>query len=151
MRHFLCAHTPYRSYRSISLLPLGDENNWDSIDGKYPLSNACGQQGQSYEDSHCSEEEVHLECSIDANMSIVGVTNAKVISFNLKLPNSICILSIPLIILFFLSHQSGMAHHLLFLADRQMQNIHSLASGILVVNVRDFLFSNINSALSTFI
>ena len=26
-----------------------DENNWDIIDGKYPLSNACGQLGQSYQ------------------------------------------------------------------------------------------------------
>lgn len=60
------------------VLPLGDENNWDSLDGKYPLSNACGQLGQSYEDNHCSEDEKHMECPVDPNMFIVGVTNAKV-------------------------------------------------------------------------
>eukprot|EP00804_Cyclotella_cryptica_P016210 CCRYP_005703-RC/>CCRYP_005703-RC protein AED:0.08 eAED:0.08 QI:0/1/0.83/1/1/0.83/6/2124/165 len=34
-----------------------DENSWDLVNGKYPLSNACGQLGQSYQDYHCSEEE----------------------------------------------------------------------------------------------
>ena len=26
-----------------------DENNWDIINAKYPLSNSCGQLGQSYQ------------------------------------------------------------------------------------------------------
>ena len=30
-----------------------DENSWDAVGGKYPLSNACGQLGQSYQDYHC--------------------------------------------------------------------------------------------------
>jgi hypothetical protein len=54
-----------------------DENSWDLVDGKYPLSNACGQLGQKYEEYHCSEEEKHMECPVDPNMSIKGVTNAK--------------------------------------------------------------------------
>jgi len=54
-----------------------DENSWDLVGGKYPLSNACGQLGQSYQDYHCSEEEKHMECPVDPNMSIVGVTHAK--------------------------------------------------------------------------
>jgi hypothetical protein len=47
------------------------------VNGKYPLSNACGQLGQSYQDYHCSEEEKHMECPVDPNMSITGVTHAK--------------------------------------------------------------------------
>ena len=90
-----------------------DENSWDLVDGTYPLSNACGQLGQSvsvvvadnficctcvillpshvllchfctffllspqYQDYHCSEEEKHMECAVDLNMSIRGNTNAK--------------------------------------------------------------------------
>ena len=54
-----------------------DENSWDLVDGKYPLSNACGQLGQKYQEYHCSEEEKHMECPVDPNMSIKGVTHAK--------------------------------------------------------------------------
>ena len=42
-----------------------------------PLSNACGQLGQSYQDYHCSEEEKHMECPVDPNMSITAVTHAR--------------------------------------------------------------------------
>ena len=44
---------------------------------KYPLSNACGQLGQSYQDYHCSEAEKHMECKVDPQMSIKGTTHAK--------------------------------------------------------------------------
>ncbi|KAK1732247.1 hypothetical protein QTG54_017072 [Skeletonema marinoi] len=54
-----------------------DENSWDLVGGKYPLSNACGQLGQSYQDYQCSEEEKHMECPVDPNMSITAVTHAK--------------------------------------------------------------------------
>ena len=54
-----------------------DENSWDLVGGKYPLSNSCGQLGQSYQDYHCSPEEAHMECPVDPNMSIKGVTHAK--------------------------------------------------------------------------
>jgi predicted chitinase len=54
-----------------------DENSWDLVDGKYPLSNACGQLGQKYEEYHCPEHEKHMECPVDPNMSIKGVTHAK--------------------------------------------------------------------------
>ena len=54
-----------------------DENSWDLVGGKYPLSNACGQLSQSYQDYHCSPEEAHMECPVDPKMSIVGVTHAK--------------------------------------------------------------------------
>ncbi|KAL7536851.1 hypothetical protein ACHAXR_007434 [Thalassiosira sp. AJA248-18] len=56
-----------------------DENSWDRVGSKlmYPISNACGQLGQSYQDYHCSEEEKHMECEVDPEMSITAVTNAK--------------------------------------------------------------------------
>lgn len=54
-----------------------DENSWDLVGGKYPLSNACGQMGQSYQDYYCSDEEKHMECQVDKNMSITAVTHAK--------------------------------------------------------------------------
>ncbi|KAL3808826.1 hypothetical protein ACHAXA_000009 [Cyclostephanos tholiformis] len=57
-----------------------DENSWEMVGGIYPLSNACGQLGQSYQDYHCSPEEAHMECKVDPNMSLVGVTHAKVIN-----------------------------------------------------------------------
>lgn len=47
---------------------MAKENSWDLVDGKYPLSNACGQLGQKYEEYHCSEEEKHMECPVDPNM-----------------------------------------------------------------------------------
>jgi len=59
------------------LSPLPDENSWDFVNGKYPLSNSCGQLGQSYQDYHCSPEEAHMECAVDPNMSIKAVTHAK--------------------------------------------------------------------------
>jgi len=56
-----------------------DENSWDRVgtDLMYPISNACGQLGQSYQDYHCSEEERHMECEVDPQMTITAVTNAK--------------------------------------------------------------------------
>jgi len=56
-----------------------DENSWDRVgaDLMYPISNACGQLGQSYQDYSCSDEEKHMECEVDPQMSITAVTNAK--------------------------------------------------------------------------
>ncbi|KAL7428334.1 hypothetical protein ACHAXH_002848 [Discostella pseudostelligera] len=56
-----------------------DENSWDRVGDEkmYPISNSCGQLGQSYQDYHCSEEEKHMECEVDPNMTITAVTNAK--------------------------------------------------------------------------
>jgi hypothetical protein len=53
-----------------------DENSWDRVgDMKmYPISNACGQLGQSYQDYHCKEEERFMECEVDTNMSIKAVS-----------------------------------------------------------------------------
>ena len=54
-----------------------DENSWDLVNGKYPLSNACGQLGQSYQDYQCSASEAHMACSVNPNMEIKATTNAK--------------------------------------------------------------------------
>ncbi len=53
-----------------------DENSWDRVgDMKmYPISNACGQLGQSYQDYHCKEEEKFMECEVDTSMSIKAVS-----------------------------------------------------------------------------
>eukprot|EP00956_Cyclotella_meneghiniana_P033961 scaffold100636_cov60-Cyclotella_meneghiniana.AAC.2 len=53
-----------------------DENSWDLVDGKYPISNACGQLGQSYQDYHCPSHERHMECKVDPKMKITAVTHA---------------------------------------------------------------------------
>jgi predicted chitinase len=54
-----------------------DENSWDLVNGKYPLSNACGQLGQSYQDYQCSAAEAHMACTVNPNMEIKATTNAK--------------------------------------------------------------------------
>lgn len=46
---------------------------------KYPIANACGQLGQSYQDYHCSSEEdiqLNMECPIDTQMEITATTHA---------------------------------------------------------------------------
>lgn len=53
-----------------------DENNWDVIDGKYPLSNACGQLEQSYQDYTCGSGSEHFQCEVDPDMEMVATTHA---------------------------------------------------------------------------
>lgn len=50
-----------------------DENNWDMIDGGYPISNSCGQLGQSYQDYANSP----YKCPLDPSMAFTASTNAK--------------------------------------------------------------------------
>jgi len=54
-----------------------DENSWDRINGRYPVSNSCGQLGQSYQDYQCSAAEAHMACEVDPDMQLVATTNAK--------------------------------------------------------------------------
>jgi len=54
-----------------------DENSWDLVGGRYPLSNACGQLGQSYQDYQCSAAEAHMACEVDPEQALVATTNAK--------------------------------------------------------------------------
>lgn len=54
------------------------------MNGRYPLSNACGQLNQSYQDYHCPDHERHMECPVDPDMEITAVTNAKWYVLNLN-------------------------------------------------------------------
>jgi len=51
-----------------------DENNWDLHGGGYPVSNACGQLEQSYQDYTCPKGEEHMQCEVDKDMKITAVT-----------------------------------------------------------------------------
>ena len=55
-----------------------DENNWTIDLGvpNYPISAACGQAGQDYQQYHCSESEKHMECPVKSNMVVVAKTQA---------------------------------------------------------------------------
>ena len=53
-----------------------DENNWDVLDGRYPISNSCGQLNQSYADYVCPPGEEHMQCDVDVDMVQVAYTNA---------------------------------------------------------------------------
>ncbi|KAL3785064.1 hypothetical protein ACHAW5_001764, partial [Stephanodiscus triporus] len=53
-----------------------DENNWDVVDGRYPLSNACGQLNQTYSEYACPADEEHMQCEVDASMATRAYTNA---------------------------------------------------------------------------
>jgi hypothetical protein len=53
-----------------------DEPNWEQVNGKYPLSNACGQGGKSYQDMTCPEDERHMECPVKTSMTTRAVTHA---------------------------------------------------------------------------
>jgi hypothetical protein len=54
-----------------------DEANWDFVNNYYPLSNACGQGGLSYQDMVCSEEDKHMECPVKKDMQATAFTSAK--------------------------------------------------------------------------
>ena len=54
-----------------------DENSWDLVNGVYPVSNACGQLKQSYQDYKCSAEEAHMECPVNKNLKITATTHAQ--------------------------------------------------------------------------
>ena len=51
-----------------------DENSWDLVNGVYPLSNACGQLAQSYQDY---TDDPVTDCPLNPNMEITATTNAK--------------------------------------------------------------------------
>lgn len=53
-----------------------DENNWQLVNDRFPLSNACGQLDMSYQDMHCREDEAFMECPVKAEMEQVALTSA---------------------------------------------------------------------------
>ena len=53
-----------------------DEHNIQLVNGKYPVSNACGQFGLSYQDINCTGASADMTCPLDKNQSFSGVTRA---------------------------------------------------------------------------
>lgn len=51
-----------------------DENNEEAINGRYAISNACGQYKRSYQDEKCEDNQ--FSCDVDPNMQITAVTAA---------------------------------------------------------------------------
>ena len=51
-----------------------DENNWQGLDGKYAISNSCGQEGYSYEDDECSFD-FKSSCPVVSSMEVTAVNS----------------------------------------------------------------------------
>ena len=52
-----------------------DEHNTQLINGRFPISNACGMQGSSYQDIVChGEGEKGMECPLDTGQTLSAVT-----------------------------------------------------------------------------
>jgi hypothetical protein len=52
-----------------------DENNWQGLNGRYAISNSCGQEGYSYEDEECSLD-FESSCPVVSTMEVTAVTSA---------------------------------------------------------------------------
>mmetsp|Transcript_21053 Transcript_21053/g.45696 ORF Transcript_21053/g.45696 Transcript_21053/m.45696 type:complete len:570 (-) Transcript_21053:422-2131(-) len=52
-----------------------DEYHLDSIGGKYPISNSCGQFGNNYQDYECSHK--GMQCPVETNMMATAVLSGK--------------------------------------------------------------------------
>jgi len=51
-----------------------DELNWQDFEGKYAISNSCGQEGRSYEDENCALGTTEfLSCDVDPSMQVTAV------------------------------------------------------------------------------
>jgi len=53
-----------------------DENNEEGINGRYAISNSCGQYNRSYQDEKCEGEDNSYSCEVDPNMQVTAVTAA---------------------------------------------------------------------------
>jgi len=51
-----------------------DENHEEGINGRYAMSNSCGQYKRSYQDETC--EDNAYSCDVDPNMQVTAVTSA---------------------------------------------------------------------------
>lgn len=55
-----------------------DELNWEEVAGRYAISNACGQEGRSYQDEACSvgtEETDVYTCQVVIDMEITAISS----------------------------------------------------------------------------
>ena len=51
------------------------ELNWEGKNGKFPLSNACGQSGRQYQDENCAQGSTEFfSCEVDVNMEVTAVS-----------------------------------------------------------------------------
>ncbi|KAL7476052.1 hypothetical protein ACHAW6_001934 [Cyclotella cf. meneghiniana] len=53
-----------------------DELNWQSVAGRYAISNSCGQQGRSYQNEECGEL---YSCPVDTGMEITAVDSSNAV------------------------------------------------------------------------
>jgi hypothetical protein len=51
-----------------------DEHNIQKVNERYPVSNACGQFGMSYQDINCTNSKIDMTCPFDPNQSFSAVT-----------------------------------------------------------------------------
>jgi len=65
-----------QAYKESIQYDACDENNWELVNDRFPLSNACGQLDMSYQDMHCSEEEAYMECPVKPEMEQYALTSA---------------------------------------------------------------------------
>lgn len=54
-----------------------DELSYEMVNGRYAISNSCGQGGQSYQDEKCTGGDEGMECAVDTTMVVEGVTHAR--------------------------------------------------------------------------
>lgn len=52
-----------------------DELNWQQVAGRHAIANSCGQEGRSYQDEGCQENENDYTCDVDPTMEITAVTS----------------------------------------------------------------------------
>ena len=65
-----------QAYKESIQYDACDENNWQLVNDRFPLSNSCGQLGMSYQDMHCREDEAYMECPVKTDMEQVALTSA---------------------------------------------------------------------------
>jgi hypothetical protein len=54
-----------------------DEHSYEMVNGRYPISNSCGQGDLSYQDDVCTDGDEGMECAVDTKMVVQGVTHAR--------------------------------------------------------------------------
>ncbi|KAL7532158.1 hypothetical protein ACHAXR_009762, partial [Thalassiosira sp. AJA248-18] len=65
-----------QAYKESIQYDACDENNWQMVNDRFPLSNSCGQLNMSYQDMHCREDEAYMECPVKPSMEQVALTSA---------------------------------------------------------------------------
>ena len=66
-----------QSYKEAIQYDACDENNWELVNDRFPLSNSCGQLGMNYQDLRCREDEAFMECPVRKEMEQMALTSAQ--------------------------------------------------------------------------